>query len=175
LPLGLASTEVLGRGLGAGHRDVGGAATVAALVGTTRPAVKRCDTTRREGAKNERVATDCLRTERQTRDEPLTVLTNAVLVRASTEVPDCPARPGAGLDLQARRSLQGSWRRRARCKSHGVQALWHATARGPRTTCFPRPNVRGKRATAAGRQARAGDNVPRTTGPGLVACRWRSA
>ena len=38
-----------------------------------------------------------------------------------------------------------------------------------------RPNVRAKRVTAAGRQARAGENVPLTTGPGLVACRWRSA
>ena len=38
-----------------------------------------------------------------------------------------------------------------------------------------RPNVQAKRATTAGRQARAGENVPRTTGPGLVACRWRSA
>ena len=37
------------------------------------------------------------------------------------------------------------------------------------------PNVRAKRATTAGRQARAGENVQRTTGPGLVACRWRSA
>ena len=37
------------------------------------------------------------------------------------------------------------------------------------------PNVRAKRATAAGRQARAGENVPRTARPGLVACRWRSA
>ena len=38
-----------------------------------------------------------------------------------------------------------------------------------------RPNVRVKRATTAGRQARAGENVPRTARPGLVACRWRSA
>ena len=38
-----------------------------------------------------------------------------------------------------------------------------------------RPNVRAKRATTAGRQARAGENVPRTTRPGLVACRCRSA
>ena len=38
-----------------------------------------------------------------------------------------------------------------------------------------RPNVRAKRETTAGRQARAGENVQRTTGPGLVACRWRSA
>ena len=36
-------------------------------------------------------------------------------------------------------------------------------------------NVRAKRATTAGRRARAGENVPRTTRPGLVACRWRSA
>ena len=40
---------------------------------------------------------------------------------------------------------------------------------------FLRPNVRAKRATTAGRQARAGENVPRTARPGLVACRWRSA
>ena len=38
-----------------------------------------------------------------------------------------------------------------------------------------RPNVRAKRATAEGRQARAGENVLRTARPGLVACRWRSA
>ena len=37
------------------------------------------------------------------------------------------------------------------------------------------PNVRAKRATTAGRQARACDNVRSTTGQGLVACRWRSA
>jgi hypothetical protein len=37
------------------------------------------------------------------------------------------------------------------------------------------PNVRAKRATTEGRQARAGENVPRTARPGLVACRWRSA
>ena len=40
---------------------------------------------------------------------------------------------------------------------------------------FAKPNVRAKRATTAGRQARAGENVPRTASPGLVACRWRSA
>ena len=37
------------------------------------------------------------------------------------------------------------------------------------------PNVGAKRATTVGRQARAGENVPRTTSPGLVACRRRSA
>ena len=37
------------------------------------------------------------------------------------------------------------------------------------------PNVRAKRATTAGRQARAGENEPRTARPGLVACRCRSA
>ncbi len=36
------------------------------------------------------------------------------------------------------------------------------------------PNVRDKRATA-GHKARAGENVPRTARPGLVACRWSSA
>ena len=37
------------------------------------------------------------------------------------------------------------------------------------------PNVRAKRAATAGRQARAGENVPRPASRGLVACRWRSA
>ena len=37
------------------------------------------------------------------------------------------------------------------------------------------PNVRAKRATAAGRLARAGENVPRIARRGLVACRWHSA
>ena len=36
-------------------------------------------------------------------------------------------------------------------------------------------NVRAKRAATVGRQARAGENVPRTARLGLVACRWRSA
>ena len=48
-------------------------------------------------------------------------------------------------------------------------------AGGAPQTVLVRPNVRAKRATTAGRQARAGDNVPRTARPGLVACRWRSA
>ena len=48
-------------------------------------------------------------------------------------------------------------------------------AGGVQTVLLVRPNVRAKRATTAGRQARAGENVPCTTGPGLVACRWRSA
>ena len=37
--------------------------------------------------------------------------------------------------------------------------------------CVKTPNVRAKRSTTAGRQARAGENVPRTARPGLVACR----
>ena len=52
----------------------------------------------------------------------------------------------------------------------------HAPAMHERCDCkSPRPNVRAKRATTAGRQAWAGENVPRTARPGLVACRWRSA
>ena len=35
-------------------------------------------------------------------------------------------------------------------------------------------NVRANRVTTAGRQARAGENALCATGPGLVACRWRS-
>jgi hypothetical protein len=36
------------------------------------------------------------------------------------------------------------------------------------------PNVRGNRATTAGHQGPAGENVPRTAGRALVACRWCS-
>ena len=37
------------------------------------------------------------------------------------------------------------------------------------------PNVRAKRATTVGRQGPVGENVHRTAGRALVACRWRSA
>ena len=37
------------------------------------------------------------------------------------------------------------------------------------------PNVRAKLAPTVGRQARTGENVPRTASPGLVARRWGSA
>ena len=37
------------------------------------------------------------------------------------------------------------------------------------------PNVRVKPVPTVGRQARTGENVPRTASPGLVACRWGSA
>jgi len=49
-----------------------------------------------------------------------------------------------------------------------------STAEG-KSAEFVTPNVRAKRMTTAGCQARAGENVQRTTGPGLVACRWHSA
>ena len=48
-------------------------------------------------------------------------------------------------------------------------------ARRRRCMVFAVPNVRAKRATTAGRQARPQENVHRTLRPGLVACRWRSA
>ena len=40
---------------------------------------------------------------------------------------------------------------------------------------FAKPNVRAKRAATVGRQARAGENVPRTADRALAACRWGSA
>ena len=64
----------------------------------------------------------------------------------------------------------------------GLAALWLFSSRRqahfllePPQASVLMPNVRAKRATTAGRQARAGENVPRTARPGLVACRWRSA
>jgi hypothetical protein len=60
-----------------------------------------------------------------------------------------------------------SWLFHPRRQAHFLLAQRHCI--------FRMPNVRAKRATTAGRQARAGENVQRTAGPGLVACRWRSA
>ena len=62
---------------------------------------------------------------------------------------------------------KNSWLRSSRRRAHFL--LDSGTA------VFLKPNVRAKRAATAGRQARAGENVPRTARPGLVACRWRSA
>jgi hypothetical protein len=47
----------------------------------------------------------------------------------------------------------------------------HFLLKSPRRQVL-RPNVRGKLAPTAGRQARAAENVHRTCGSGLVACRW---
>jgi hypothetical protein len=43
-----------------------------------------------------------------------------------------------------------------------------------RICCPVQPNVRANRAPTVGRQARAGENVPCTARPGLVARRWCS-
>ena len=74
--------------------------------------------------------------------------------------------------------------RARRCEAsaaRGFAASWMFSSRrkalillGEGTAFIALPNVRANRAATAGRQARAGENVPRTTGPGLVACRWRS-
>ena len=63
--------------------------------------------------------------------------------------------------------LAASWLSNPRRQAHFLREL--------RIAFVLMPNVRAKRATTAGRQARAGENVPRTARPGLVACRWRSA
>ncbi len=46
-----------------------------------------------------------------------------------------------------------------------VHAAGADSVRAPQDD-FPPPNVRAKRATTAGRQARAGENAPSATGPG---------
>ena len=48
-----------------------------------------------------------------------------------------------------------------------IRTEWAADSEGP--------NVRGKLAPTAGRRAQATENVHRTCGLGLVACRWCSA
>ena len=55
------------------------------------------------------------------------------------------------------------------------EAAWPSRSEGRHHFDLALPNVRAKRAATAGRQARAGENVPRTARLGLVACRWRSA
>ena len=106
-----------------------------------------------------------------------------------------PPLPGSLTDGEVRTSLSnrigagtdavGCVSRRISSESRAPQrAAARTMARSARKKSFtegsPRsvdvgPNVRAKRATMAGRQARAGENVPRTDRPGLVACRWRSA
>ena len=64
-----------------------------------------------------------------------------------------------------------SWPRSAMHLKRGLRAL-------PKRASFkarvPRPNVRGEAGPTVGRQARLGENVPRTAKPGLVARRWAS-
>jgi hypothetical protein len=62
--------------------------------------------------------------------------------------------------------LAASWLFSSRRKAHFL--LEHCMA------VLALPNVRAKRATTAGRQARAVQDKPRRRA-GLVACRWRSA
>ena len=55
------------------------------------------------------------------------------------------------------------------------EATWLSRIEAHKCCLVVLPNVRAKRAAPAGRQARAGENVPRTARPGLVACRGRSS
>ena len=61
-----------------------------------------------------------------------------------------------------------------------VVAVWCTALRAADSAGAPQavlvlPNVRAKLAPTVGRQARTGENVPRTARPGLVARRWGSA
>ena len=69
--------------------------------------------------------------------------------------------------LQETCGLAASWLFNPRRQAHFLPELHIAVVL--------MPNVRAKRATTAGRQRLDGENVPRTTGRALVACRWRSA
>ena len=55
------------------------------------------------------------------------------------------------------------------------EATWPSRVEACLDWCIALPNVRAKPDPTAGRQARAGENVQRTAGPGLVARRWGSA
>ena len=93
-----------------------------------------------------------------------------------------PAPTEIRLFALERRSALAGHRLWSGCEISGLTALLLFSPRRQarfllrqQTLGILKPNVRAKRATTAGRQARAGENVPRTTRPGLVACRWRSA
>ena len=66
-----------------------------------------------------------------------------------------------------KRGLAASWLFSSRRQAHFLLAH--------QTVAILMPNVRVKQAPTVGRQARAGENVPRTARPGLVARRWGSA
>ena len=96
-----------------------------------------------------------------------------------------PPTPGV---LASRRTLLRSLRRKTSDRRRG-QYERYAALPGKRSPehryqrvswesggepAWMTPNVRAEAGPTAGRQARAGENVPRTARPGLVACRWAS-
>ena len=84
-------------------------------------------------------------------------------------------RRSAGTDLQTTVELN-----RGLCEPRCPRAYLvfapgvASTLAGLHAGRFARPNVRAETGPTAGRQARAGENVPRTARPGLVACRCGS-
>ena len=75
---------------------------------------------------------------------------------------ECPSSSGRATTLN-----WNSWLFSSRRQAHFL--------RERQTVVLLMPNVRAKLAPTAGRQARAGENVPRTARPGLVTRRWGSA
>jgi hypothetical protein len=61
------------------------------------------------------------------------------------------------------------------CAGRWIGLCWGWCSYAEREGWIPRPNVRAKRAPAAGRQGPVGENVPCTADRALVACRWCSA
>jgi len=61
-----------------------------------------------------------------------------------------------------------------KCRSVAAFCFGGSRCNGARNAELPTPNVGGEAGPTASHQARAGENVQRTTGPGLVACRWAS-
>ena len=85
------------------------------------------------------------------------------------------AKKHAELKGIANDAKRGDDERRDGAEQHVANSDGVILGMGSRGLRRSTPNVRAKRATTAGRQARAGENVPRTARPGLVACRWGSA
>jgi hypothetical protein len=78
---------------------------------------------------------------------------------------------GVGVPEERRACQPWGWRGRCRARIATPEVSVPREA-APRKSV--QPNVRVEAVPTARRQARAGENVPRTTGPGLVACRWAS-
>ena len=93
-------------------------------------------------------------------------------------------RQAATLGVHARTRSSGRADRENAFEGHGCLPAKRAECAAPVPDSVDRRGRRRhevddaqrrvNRATAVGRQARAADNVPRTCGPGLMACRWRS-
>ena len=119
-----------------------------------------------------------LRAGRQRSDRPYLSLVGFAFLAAFHELQAVRRRPADGRPARAVR--RGHWVLACASLLYECSTAWVTERLAFRSRCgraawvSPTANVRANRAPTVGRQARAGENVPCTAGPGLVACRWCS-